>query len=516
MSTDLWNSDEPRYAEVAREMVESGNYIQPYFNGEPYTEKPPLFFWTVAVGAKLFGSVNQLAVRLPSVLSALGILALIIAFVSEHFDRRKAFLSAIILCISPQFFMLARHGQIDMLLTFLITASLVSFYKWYARGSCGYLIIFYLCMALATLSKGPIGILLPFMVVVCFLLFRKEWGKINKMRLYFGLPIAIAIVLAWYIPATQQSAGYDFGPMVKRQIVGRMFHPSSHSVSVFYWPFSQLASLAKGMVPWTFLIPPTIVMAYRSRRCAPSFFLFCWASVIFAFFTIIASKRDLYILPMYPAIATLIALWVLRPTPTFNLRLIKIMSAFMGVFVLVIAAIAPVYLKHRFPDLTHYYSWNTTVPMVMAGIAAVAVAIFGRKREHVIGVLVGTILVVFTITAVSILPRMNEYKSARSICDVYNSVKTSDSEIAMLSSVREEYIFYTKSVIKTVYNIGDLKQFFDSENRMFCLSTEKNFKRYLNKRDFPVYIVAKKRVSSRIIMLLCNQDVVLEEDGREI
>ncbi|MFQ5714350.1 MAG: ArnT family glycosyltransferase, partial [Candidatus Scalinduaceae bacterium] len=118
-STDLWTPDEPRYGEVAREMVERGNYIQPYLNGMPYTEKPPLFFWTVVAGAKLFGGVNQLSVRLPSAFSALGTLALMIIFVSNFFDRKAAFLSAIILCISPEFFWLARSGHIDMLLTFL-------------------------------------------------------------------------------------------------------------------------------------------------------------------------------------------------------------------------------------------------------------------------------------------------------------------------------------------------------------------------------------------------------------
>jgi len=508
-STDLWTPDEPRYGEVAREMVESGNYIQPYCNGEAYTEKPPLFFWTVVAGAKLFGGVNQLAVRLPSVLSALGTLALLIIFVSKFFDRQKAFLSAIILCISPEFFWLARSGHIDMLLTFLITTSLVSFYWWYVRGGCGYLIFFYLCLTLATLSKGPVGMLLPLMVVLCFLAFRKEWGKMNKMRLYFGVPIAIAIVLAWYIPVTQQSAGYDVGPMVKRQIIGRMFHPSSHAVSIWYWPFYHCKALAFGMMPWALLLPWAVVYAYRSRQDSPSFFLLCWAGVIFVFFTLIASKRELYILPMYPAAASLIAVWINSSLPSLSLKPFRVVSACYGVVILLTVAFAPAYLNHRFPDVDVPFclGWGVALLLTGAGVVAVSSAFFGKKHKHIIGALIISTLIVLTVMITNIAVWMNEYKSPREICNVYNYNKDPDSEIAMFAGARPEYVFYTKSIMKTVRNKEELRDFFNTGRKMFCFVRERYYKGVLDKPDFPIYIVAKERVSSRIMMLLCNQKV---------
>lgn len=510
-STDLWTPDEPRYAEVAREMIERGNYIQPYLNGEPYTEKPPLFFWMVTVCAKLFGGVNQLAVRLPSVLSALGTISLLITFISELFDRRKAFLAAIILCISPQFFLLARSGHIDMLLTFLITASLVSFYRWYDRGKYVYLIVFYLCLALATLAKGPVGMLLPLMVVLCFLMFRKEWDKIRKMHVYVGLPIAIAIVLAWYIPATQQSTGYDLGPMAKRQIIGRIFNPSSHAVSIFFWPFYQLQSLAKGALPWTLLIPSSVIAAYRCRYSAPMFFLLCWAFAIFAFFTIIASKRSLYILPMYPAIAALIALWVLNSSSTFSIRLVKVMTTSMGILALVVTAIVPVYLSREYQDVTFHYSWKTIIPIAIAYILAILSGILAKKRVYVIGMFVVSMLICYTIISTSFLPQMNEHKSARNICSVYNHTKDPDSEVAMFGSARAEYIFYTNSIIKPVQNVKSLKNFFNSSKKMFCFVKVRDYKRTLSNPGFPVYVLARERVSSHIMMLWCNQNILRNE-----
>lgn len=510
MSTDLWTPDEPRYAEVAREMIESGNYIQPHLNGKPYTEKPPLFFWTVVAGAKMFGGVNQLSVRLPSILSALGTLALLIAFVSENFDRKKAFLASIILCISPEFFWLARSGHIDMFLTFLITASLVSFYEWYVKDRCVYLISLYLCIALATLAKGPIGMLLPLMVVVSFLALRKEWGRIKKMHLYIGVPMALIVVLAWYIPAMQQSSGYEVEHLVQRQIIGRIFHPTSHGVSILRWPIYHFISLIWGMTPWSFLMPWAVFHAYRSRQDAPSFFLLCWAGVIFAFFTIVASKRELYILPMYPATAALIALWITRPVQSFNLKPIRVMLAVYGVILMSAFVVAAFNLKQLHPEVLLYYlGFGTTAIVVGAGAVAVAVAIFGINRKHIIVTTVGVSFIALTTIIVSVLPLINEYKSPRDICNIYNHNKDTDSEIAMVGDARAEYVFYTKSIIKSLPSEEDLKEFFNSSRKMFCFVRERDYKRDLANSDFPLYVIARERVSSRIMMLLCNQKVPL-------
>ena len=511
-STDLWTPDEPRYAQIAREMVDSGNYVQPHCNGEPYTEKPPLFFWTIALGAKVFGEVNQLAVRLPSVLSALGTLLLLIVFLNKLFGRRVAFLSALLLSTSPEFFWLARSGHIDMLLTLLVTAALLSFYRWYAGGGRLHLVVFYACLALATLAKGPVGMALPLMTALCFLLVRKEWSRINQMRLYVGLPAALGVVLAWYLPATQQSTGYDVGPMVLQQIIGRIFNPTCHTVNVFYWPFYQLASLAWGMAPWSLLVPWAAVAAYRSRGDAPHFFLLCWGAVIMAFFTLIATKRELYILPMYPAATALIALWVVRSAPSSNPKPIRVMSGLYGVALLLIlaaaAALAPAYLRKEYPEIAIEFDWRVMAVMAIwaaaGGIAAAAA--FSRKRWAGIAACAAASVATFALLIGSVLPWVDQHKSPRNICDAYNSAKAPDSEIAMLGRAREEYVFYVNGRITPLKNALELKRFFDTGKQMYCFVREKDYKSVLDTPDLDAYVVVRERVSSRVMLLLCNRE----------
>src|SRR3989338_9084354 len=110
------------------------------------------------------------------------------------------------------------------------------------------------------------------------------------------------------------------------------------------------------MAPWSFLMPWVVVYAYRSRcQEAPIFFLFCWAVAIFAFFTLVASKRELYILPMYPAAAILVALWFTRPVPSFNLKPVRVMSFAYGVLLMSAIVLATNNMKQMHPKVMFCY-----------------------------------------------------------------------------------------------------------------------------------------------------------------
>jgi len=311
-STDLWTPDEPRYALVAREMIESGDFINPQINGEPYAEKPPLFFWAVAAGAKLFGSVDSFTTRLPSIISAFGTIILLVVFLDRYLGRRTAVIAGCILATSPLFFWHARSGHIDLLLTFLLTASLTSFYRWHKSRDSRHLAVFYGGIALAMLAKGPVALLLPLLVVIMFLLLQKQAGELKRMLPHIALPIALAPLVVWYLLAKQDTSGLEAGSVVSRQVFMRLFGGGGHSVSVWYWPFYHLLSLAWGMAPWSLLLPFAVAWAWKMRENEPLTFMFCWSAAIFGFFTLIASKRELYLLPMYPAAAALAGQWM-RP-----------------------------------------------------------------------------------------------------------------------------------------------------------------------------------------------------------
>jgi len=549
--TDLWTPDEPRYALVAREMLDRGSIIQPFCNGKPYTEKPPLFFWLIMIGAKIFGDVNQLAVRLPSVLSALGTITLMIGFVKQYVGRKAAGWSAVVLALSPLFFWLARSGHIDMLLTFLVTAGLVSFYRWHrgeevkrkkekgeteeaeeegkrkekkgkrqeaegARqegGRWGYLVIFYACLALGTLAKGPVGMVLPLLVVVVFALLKRNARELLRMRLHIGLPLAIAAVLAWYIPASVQSAGYSAGNVVGRQIIERVLAAGPHSVSPWMWPFAAALSLLWGMAPWSVLLPFAAVAIWRERRSSDArFFMLAWAMAILGFFTVISSKRELYLLPMFPACAAMAGSWLADECER-RIGMLRRMAMIAGVVTAVGAAVAmvagPGVLHNRYPEV----EWPPLLNVLAAGAlcSGAAVAVFAAKaRSGQRIAMAGSAMLTcaFAAIALFVLPWVNQSKSPRPICDIYRSLRTDDSRLGMFREgmLDEEFVFYSRTQIELMRSAAQLDAFMDSPGPRFCFARKNEFERIRGALKSPFSVLAERRVSSYVVLLLWNQN----------
>ncbi|HUT83485.1 MAG TPA: glycosyltransferase family 39 protein, partial [Thermodesulfobacteriota bacterium] len=173
---DLWNPDEPRYAQVAREMAETGQWMLPHLNGNVYHEKPPLVFWLVGLSFKVFGACTESTARFPIALLSVLVLVMTYVFGKTLFDPLTAFISSLILATNVEFFWLSRRLALDIPLALCILLSLISFYRGYkneARKGV-YYSAFFIFMGLGTLAKGPVGFILPLLTVIIYLLLKGE------------------------------------------------------------------------------------------------------------------------------------------------------------------------------------------------------------------------------------------------------------------------------------------------------------------------------------------------------
>ncbi|HEO70026.1 MAG TPA: glycosyltransferase family 39 protein, partial [Candidatus Hydrogenedentes bacterium] len=231
---DLWPPDEPRFAEVAREMIQSGDFLVPRVNGEPYLEKPPLLFWAIAAASAPFGEVTSVSARLPSIIAALIALLCTYRLASRLMGARVGLWSAIVLMTNVRFAWQGRMGQIDMLLTACLSAAFLAFWRWHETPRRRWLFTFYAAIAMAVYAKGPVGILLPLMLAIAFYWHKRD--RRRRLHLFWGmLGIAVAIG-AWLIPARMAAAtdlGATAGSLVAgnlfRQTVGRFFLGVSHA-----------------------------------------------------------------------------------------------------------------------------------------------------------------------------------------------------------------------------------------------------------------------------------------------
>ncbi len=300
----LFEPDEGRNAEKPREILLLNDWVTPHENFLVVFDKPIFYYWLVAASYRAFG-VSEWSARLPSALAGAGCIVLVFLFARRFFGFWEGLWSSLILLTSVEFFLLARIVIFDMTLTFLTTASLCSFFcaldedKSWPRRS--WLALMYASAALATLVKGPEGVILPGMVAFAYLLICRKLSSLSKLGLSFGIPLFLAIVAPWYYEAEQRNPGYLRYFLWEENFL-RYFTPHFNRTEPWYYFFLVLAA---GFLPWTLCIPGALREAWRSRRDHTFWFLLCWTIVPFLFFSLSGAKLPHYILPIYPPLALL-------------------------------------------------------------------------------------------------------------------------------------------------------------------------------------------------------------------
>jgi 4-amino-4-deoxy-L-arabinose transferase-like glycosyltransferase len=320
-SYGLWEPDEARYAEIAREMLATHHFIIPHLNFVPYLEKPPLLYWMTAVSLKVFG-VNEFAARLANArLAMLGVLATYL-FGLKVFDRRRALLAGAILATSPLYSVMAQVLTTDMALAVFVTLALFGLFLHRSEGK-SWRWLFYSSMALAVMTKGPIGILVPSLVALIFLWIRGlTIEELRKLRPLAGLALVMAVAAPWFIAVALMMPGF-----VEFYFVGehfrRFFEASySHGGPFYYYVPVVLC----GTLPWALAVP---FVRWRetssgNRDGANQARNFCLvsAAVIFIFFSVAGSKLISYMLPAIPVLSLVLSDIIVTQIETDSRRLI--------------------------------------------------------------------------------------------------------------------------------------------------------------------------------------------------
>jgi drug/metabolite transporter superfamily protein YnfA len=309
----LLEPDEGRNAEVAREMLRGGDWITPHYNGYPYLDKPAPFFWLVAASFKVF-SVSEWAARLPSGLAALATMLLIWLLGRRMFGSKVALGSALVLATSPLFLIFARQVIFDMTLTFLITAALLCFW-WDEQRVERRLSVdlgMFLAMGIATITKGPVGLLLPLLGILVYSLLRGGLGRFKRVHWGWGLAAFLVAALPWFIAVSVRNPDFPRYAFWQESLVRFTTGSARRSGGIFYY----LPVYLGGFFPWSFVWLYACLSLLkrwrelREERNAPVAFLVSFTLVVFGFFTVSRSKLPGYFLPALGPLSILVAcLW---------------------------------------------------------------------------------------------------------------------------------------------------------------------------------------------------------------
>ncbi len=393
----LFNTDEGRYAEIPREMLVSGNWVTPRLDGLRYFEKPPLQYWATAAAYAAFG-VHDWTARLWTALAGYLTILLAAFAATRLYGRRVGWMAGAVLAGSFYFGFLGHFNTLDAGLAFAMSLTLFGFLLAQhapprSRAELGWMLVAYGGAALAVLTKGLIGILLPGAVLVLYIVLKRDWILLRRLRLLPGLGIFLALTLPWFVAVSIQNHDFLWQFFMVQQFL-RFLTPISHRPGP-WWYFLPLLALA--VLPWLVSAVRALVQGIRAsvRRepFNPQAWLWLWLVFIVVFFSISRSKLPSYVLPTIPAFAVLIAraLDGARHAPWAGWGL-SVLAGIAGVLI----GVFGVHLIHGSdPAMVHQF-----VPwfIVASGLVllAGAVAFFLRRRVLVAVVMVAAAWLVAT------------------------------------------------------------------------------------------------------------------------
>ncbi len=428
----LLEPDEPYYAVPAREMLETGTWQVTIFHGQPWFDKPILFYWMILAAYKVLG-VSELSTRIGSAFMGLACVLTLYLFARRSaLGDRTGFVAALALLTNIEYALMARSAVTDMTLTALLTLAMLAAARYLESGGTGWAALTGAVLGVATLTKGPVGVLLPGVALLAYAALARRRDLFRPGPLAAGAAALVAVAAPWYLYMTIAHRELLFQTFIGEGNMGRFFHPEH-----VWFPGYYLAVLAAGLIPWSGGLPAALLsVAWPERweaergagRPTGPLYELCWFGSVLFVFSLSASKLPSYLMPAFPAAALLLArYWTaslatspapLTPLPTpspSRARLGPRISAWLGVAL----AAGAVYAALAYGSSQKQQAAGVTAVLIAGVLLLGAVLGVAAVRAGSLGALVAvnaaTAVAAVMILILAAVPRIEPLVSTRSL-----------------------------------------------------------------------------------------------------
>jgi 4-amino-4-deoxy-L-arabinose transferase-like glycosyltransferase len=447
---DFWAPGEPIYAEVIRVMFEKNDWLVPTLNDQLFADKPVLYYWLALIVSKLMGGVSEWTVRIPEALGAIGLVLTVYIIGTNFFDQRSGFLAGLILATTNRVFWESRFLRFDCVLSLFLLLGFYFFLRAFInKESRAFYLAAYACFALATLTKGPLGLVLPGLAALGLLAFSRQWTELRKMQLLTGILLVLAIIVPWLIALHFKGHDQwvrDF--LLIHNLQNYALEPIGHIRPFYYY----LLSLPVDFLPWTLLLPSALIYYYpwRERLRSPATLAWvCWFAATFFFFTASKSKIAYYLLPLLPAVALLLGCYLnallseISAATAGTHRILTRASFYLLAAVFFAGGIALPIVSHKIePGI---FNWSLALALIwLVGASVTFVALRKRDLKSVLGVLVLVLVTSLFIGGIEILPYMDRYKSPRPLAEFVKRNVPDAAPVYVFRSPMADFNYYAE------------------------------------------------------------------------
>jgi 4-amino-4-deoxy-L-arabinose transferase-like glycosyltransferase len=470
----LWDIDEGNNAEAAREMLESDNWTIPTFNFVLRVDKPALLYWLQITCYKAFG-INEFAARLPSALAALlGMLATY-ELGRRMFNCGVGLLAGVVLATAPAFSAAAHFANPDALLTAFTALAFLSFWHGCEHGGRGWFVPSGIFTGLAVLAKGPVGVVLPLGVVFLFLLWTRQLGRLWDRRLGWGVAAFLLVVAPWYAWVGIDTKGeFLKGFLLTHNFSRYRGTMEGHQGPVVYF----LGVLPLGMLLWSSFLVPALAFSFKKLQdekedSGALRLLACWIGVYLVFFSLSSTKLPNYILPIYPAIALLLARYLdgwrrgVIEAPEWMVRLSLATYGLIGLAVGAGLLVAggrlggAEWLKGRQVPGLEYWAWAGLLPVL--GACAAWLCVRRGRMSAAVTVVAGSAVLFLGPLAAEGTKTFNDYKAPEALAETIEA-QGSEPEIRMASYdyFQPSLVFYNRREVRRLQTEQEAREFLRS------------------------------------------------------
>jgi 4-amino-4-deoxy-L-arabinose transferase-like glycosyltransferase len=448
----LGEPDEARYAEVAREMLASGNWLTPRLDGFNFFDKPVLHYWATAIFYAMFG-VHEWTARLWVALT--GLLSVVaVGWASRRlYGARTGWTAALVLGSMLLFVAGARINTLDMgvtaFLAIAICLFLVAQFDPHAeRQRVRLNLLGWGSLALAVLSKGLIGVVLPAVTLLAFMLWARDWSILRRMTMGWGLLLLLLIAAPWFIAISHRHPDFFDYFFINEHF--RRFLTNVYDRNRAWWFFIPVVLL--GLFPWVVFLP--VSRAGWQSVCAGSSerFLLCWILVVLVFFSASHSKLPLYILPVFPALAMLIA----RRISLLTVRSLAWRCMWISALAVIMAAVAltlTLSTRHlsQHTDMHPALVWMVRGLGVLAIVSAICAFMLARRYRPmtVVSLLGFATLSVWQLLFAGAGNLANNL-SAAPVAQLMLPVMRNDTEVFTVHAYQRGLSFYLQRLVTVV------------------------------------------------------------------
>ena len=513
-------------------MRESGAWLSPSYDGIAYLDKPAFFFKTVALSLAAFGN-NETASRIPSALFALALLAITFAFCRRVHGTRCAVMAVIIIVTMPLYVVFSRTIIFDMTLAFFVSAAIFAGYRaeecegksrgnWYLLGA--------LVAGFATLVKGPVGFLIPGLVLFIFHRVERRRGIWKRFFAPLNLLVFFGVTLPWFIGLSLQHRDFPYYGLVEES-----FHRFTTTTFHRSQPFYFYALIVAGLfLPWSFILPEAGVAAWKNKKFMSSADRLCivWAIVVVVFFSLSKSKLPGYILTVTVASGILTARFFERALANPDGKTAKIIcrAAITMAVLCFLVAIAAVILSTRMDSLAKPLGLSIAdaeelgrhfiTPIILLSVFAVLGLLARFRRDVGVGFFLFAIfpLLLFTLNFGAIETVFN-VKSARQLSQkILETQKITalppETRLVFLECFPSGLPFYLNRTA-TLFTKDGSEITSASNYILFRLKNDPawptnlvpltNFDLWISQRKQPVYLVAREKNRAELEAVVGNQ-----------